>query len=103
MRVEHRLLETQAAAERLGGGLAGDVVGGRTQPAGHQDEVVLGEERVQLVGDVLDRVAHHSLAPQLDAVAFEQRGEAEGVGVEPVGAEKLRADGEDGRLHGPGS
>ena len=42
------------------------------------------------------------LAPQLDAVTVQEGGEAERVGVQPVGAEKLRADGEDGGLHGAG-
>ena len=96
------VVEAEGAAEGGGDRLAGDVVRRGAEAAGDQDEVDPREQGAQLGGDLALRVADHRLAPQLDAVAVEQGGQAQRVGVQPVGAQQLRADGEDGGLHGRG-
>ncbi len=52
-------------------------------------------------GELLPVVAHHHLAPELHAVGLQGLGQAEGVGVQTVRAQELRAHGDDGGAHGP--
>jgi molybdenum cofactor synthesis domain-containing protein len=49
--------------------------------------------------DALDVVADHLLPHQGHAVPLQDLGEPERVGIEAVGAEQLRPDGEDAGLH----
>jgi len=91
------LLEGPAQPARAG--LAGHVVGGRTQAAADQHQLGAAGRLGERSGDLRLLVADHRLVAERDAVALEHRGQTKRVGVEPVGRQQLGADRQDRRAH----
>ena len=98
--LERAGIRQQPDAERDGRCFTGQVVRGRAEAAANQHEVARLPESAHLARHLRLEVADHALLHQLDAVALEQRGQAERVGVQPLGREQLGTHCEYGRAHG---
>ena len=94
-----RSVAAQRERERLGHGLAGQIVFGGSQAA-HQDENVDAAQRgANGADEILLPVAHDGLEGDGDADAVELFREVERVGVLAEGGEHLGADGDDFGFH----
>ena len=92
-------VEGQFAAERLGHGIAGDVVLGGSEAAGENQDGGAAHGVAHLRGQAVAVVADDALGDHFDAELVQLIGEVERVGVEAIGSEHLAADRDDFGVH----
>ena len=85
----------QGQAEGLGQDLLGQVVAGRPQTAGGDQDIRPALGDLHAVPQAAGVVPHHGLVADVDADAGEQLGHVPGVGVGDMAQQQLRTDGED--------
>jgi hypothetical protein len=91
--------ERQLAVERQGHGFARHVVFGRSQAAGDNQDRRVRQRAANGAGQPLAVVADHALGYHFDADVVQFGGEIEGVGIDAVGRQHLRAASDDFRVH----
>ena len=85
--------QAQFPVERPGSGFSREVVGRRPQSAGDDHQIDLAESPRQLFRQIVQAVPDDRLPLQNDAVAAEQAGKLQGVGVQAAGSQKLGTHG----------
>ena len=89
------LVEEEPLAEGLGQSHLGQVVAGRTQTAGGDDDIRTGPGNVHRLADPLRVVPHHGVVKDVDAQLGQALGDHLGVGVCNVAQQQFRADGDE--------
>ena len=92
-------VEDQFAVERLGDGVAGDVVLGGPEAAGENQDGGAAHGLAHLGGEAVAVVTDDAFGDDFDAEFVQLRGEVERVGVEAIAGEHLAADGDDFGVH----
>ncbi len=93
------MVDEHLFAEGGGDRFAGEVVVGRAEAAGHDDEVGAVEGALEGVDDAVEVVAHDGLEVEVDAEGGQARGEPGGVGVDDLAEQDFGAYGDDLGLH----
>ena len=94
-RLQHILPQHQRLAKGLADGLLGEIVVGRPQAAGGEDDIRPFPGNLQRLTQPLRVVAHHSVPEHVDAYAAESLRDLLRVGVDNVAEKQLRAYGND--------
>ena len=79
-------VEDEFAVERLGDGVAGDIVFGGSEAAGENQDGGAAHGLAHLGGQAIAVVADDALGDHFDAELVQLRGEVERVGIEAIAA-----------------
>ena len=97
--LQNAAIQHQFAAEQVGDGFAREIVQRGAQAAGRDHQFDAVERAAEGVANVVVLVADHGFAGDGDAQMVEPLGEEKRVGIDAVGREQFRADGDDFSLH----
>src|SRR5262249_43454418 len=92
-------VEAQLPVERQGDSVARDIILGRPEPTGDDNDLGPADGAANSVGKPLAVVSDHALGHYLNAEAVELVREVEGIRIQALRGEKLGADCDNLRLH----